>query len=797
MKCHTLLVACLLALAQPQAAQTPQSLTLHYDRPAQFYEEALVIGNGTMGATVYGGTKEDVLQLNDITLWTGEPERPDTSTAYRHLPEMRRLLFGEDYRAANTLSRKFQGHYSQNYQPLGEISIQYLGDTAVTDYSRWLDISDATLHTRYRRGGAWSETEYMATAPDSGIVVRLVCPTGIHARIGFRSLLPCVATADGAQICAEGYAAYFSYPSYHIENGQSHLYDPQRGIHFRTLINAESTSGTVRTDGDGLLLDGCREVILRVVNVTSFNGYDKNPVREGCDFRGIAARRMRAMLGKDYNALQQSHVADYKYFFDRVQLDLGRTDAAVSALPTDTQLRRYTEQGEDNPALEALYFQFGRYLLISCSRTRGVPANLQGLWNNKILPPWSCNYTTNINLEENYWAAEVAALPEMHQPLFDFIAAASVNGRQTAQHYFGVREGWCLAHNSDIWAMTNPVGKGSGSPSWAGWTMGGAWVSTHIWEHFLFTQDRSFLRQYYPYLKGAAQFCLGFLVEKDGHLLTAPGTSPENTYITDDGYHGAVLYGGFADISMVRECLSDAAAAAKELGVDASFRQQAERALARLLPYRIGSDGKLQEWYHDWKDAEVRHRHQSHLFGLYPGHQITSETPELAQAAAKTLEIRGTETTGWSAGWRVNLFARLRNAEKAYEMLQKLLRFVSPDEYKGADALRGGGTYPNLWDAHSPFQIDGNFGGCAGIAEMLLQSSPTDIYLLPAVPKKWKDGSVSGLRARGGFEVSMQWKDGQVTSLSVRAVKAASTRLHFNGTEQVLTLRAGETKTVL
>lgn len=510
-------------------------------------------------------------------------------------------------------------------------------------------------------------------------------------------------------------------------------------------------------------------------------------MKEGRDYRNLVTRRMERAAQKTFEELENAHVTDYKSFFDRVGLCLGKTDQAIAALPTDEQLLQYTDKSQRNPELEALYFQYGRYLLISSSRTPGVPANLQGLWNERLLPPWSCNYTSNINLEENYWAAETANLSEMHRPLMDFIANLQHTGEESAKAYYGVQKGWCLGQNTDIWAMTCPVGLNVGDPSWACWTVGGAWLSTHIWERYTFTQDKEFLQQYYPVLKGAAEFCLNWLIEKDGKLITSPGTSPENKFLTPDGYAGATSYGCTSDLAMTRECLIDAAKAAEALGTDKTFRKQIEKTLPRLLPYQVGKKGNLQEWFHDWEDQEPQHRHQSHLFGLYPGHHLSvKETPELAKACARTLEIKGDNTTGWSTGWRVNLYARLQDSKNAYHIYRRLLRYVSPDGYKGKDARRGGGTYPNLLDAHSPFQIDGNFGGCAGVIEMLMQSSENSITLLPALPEEWKDGSVKGICARGGFIVDMEWKDNKVTSLYIQSRKGGKTKVCFNGKVKTL-----------
>lgn len=781
------------------AQSKESSLRLHYNRPAEYFEEALVIGNGTLGATVYGGVQQERISLNDLTLWTGEPDRTVTSPdAWKAIPEIRALLDKEDYRAADKEQRKVQGHYSENYQPLGSLTIESLDAATaknVSNYRRWLDIGTATARTQYAVGKSHFSTDYFASAPDSVLVIRLKTDDakGIRALVSFSSQLPHAVTAKGNELSAEGYAAYHSYPSYY-KIDKKHYYDPDRGIHFRTLVRALAADGKIISYPSGeLKIDGSREVIILIANVTSFNGFDKDPVKEGREYRKAVAARMDKAAAKTYRTLYDAHVADYKHYFDRVKLHLGETPDSVKAWPTDKQLLHYTLTREPNPELEALYMQFGRYLLISCSRTPGVPANLQGLWNEKILPPWSCNYTSNINLEENYWAAETGNLSELHRPLFGFIQNLAKGGNRSARAYYGVERGWCLGQNTDIWAMTNPVGLHVGDPSWACWTMGGAWLSTHIWEHYLFTNDKAFLRQHYDALKGAAEFCMDWLVEKDGYLLTSPGTSPENKFITPNGYVGATSYGNTADLAMVRECLADCLEAARVLGTDKEMQKKIHTTLKRLLPYRIGKDGNLQEWFHDWSDEDPQHRHQSHLFGLYPGHHISVEaTPELAKACARTLEIKGDRTTGWSAGWRVNLWAHLRNGENAYRLLQKLLSYVSPDDYKGKDARRGGGTYPNLLDAHAPFQIDGNFGGCAGMIEMLMQSTSDCITLLPALPSQWKEGRVEGICARGGFEVSMSWKDGKVTSLSISSKTGGKTNLDFNNTTKTVRLKAGE-----
>lgn len=756
-----------------------QSTLLHYKSSATYFEEALPIGNGTQGAMVYGGVGEDKISLNDITLWTGEPDTTSVNPkAFENIPAIREALFKEDYKTANELQKKVQGHYTNNYQPLGTLTIHNLNDSKGDNYSRSLDLTRALATVSYNG----EQRDYFASAPDSVIVIRLKSTDGkrLNKRLSYNCQLKNTVSTSGLELICDGYCAWTSKPSY-VADEKSLIYDEKRGIHFRTIVHVINKDGEVSAENNELKISNCSEALIIIANATSFNGSENDPVIDGRDYETIVKARINNALGKSFDSMLESHVNDYQQFFNRVSIDLGTTPDSIAAMPTDVQLREYTDSARVNPDLEELYFNYGRYLLISCSRTKNVPANLQGLWNESILPPWSSNYTSNINVEENYWPAETANLPEMHESLLSFILKLPNTGEKTAKEYYGINEGWCLAHNTDIWGMTCPVGEGSGDPMWANWNMGGAWISTHLWEHYSFNMSKSYLNQVYPVLKGAADFCMNWLVKLPGteYLITAPSTSPENQYKTPAGYTGPTLYGGFADIAMIRECLTNARDAAVILGEDHDYIEKINNTIKNLLPYRVGKNGNLQEWFHDWEDQDPQHRHQSHLFGLFPGHQIApARTPELAAACKRTLEIKGDKSTGWSTGWRVNLQAHLREAENAYHIYRTLLTYVSPDGYQGEDRRSGGGTYPNLLDAHAPFQIDGNFGGTSGLIEMLVQSELVErdraiITLIPSLPEAWKaEGSVKGIKCRGGYTVDFEWKDGEVTSYVINNVRS-------------------------
>lgn len=783
-------LACLLSNAQSNTC-------LWYNKPARYFEETLVLGNGKQGASVFGDVTSDQIYLNDATLWSGEPVNPNMNPeTYKHIPAIREALFREDYREAEKLNRNIQGKFSASYAPLGTMFIEFPQSGNYSDYRRELNLNDAVATVNYQMNGVRYSREYFISHPDKVMVVKLSGSKkgALNFRVKFKSLLKYVQTSGDNVLMVNGYAPYHASPDYWSRDKEPIRFDENKGIRFSSYFNIKNTGGQVLVTDSMIQVTNADEAVVFVSMATSFNGFDKDPMKNGVDNKAIAITQLKEASAKSYETLKANHLKDYQRFFSRVSLDLA--DKNIPDLPTDERLKRYTSGAVDRN-LEILYFQYGRYLLISSSRTDGVPANLQGVWNPYIRPPWSSNYTMNINLEENYWLAESANLHEMHQPLLSFIGNLAKTGEITAKTFYGVNKGWTACHNSDIWAMSNPVGDfGHGEPVWACWNMSGTWLVTHLWDRYIYSGDKDFLKNYaYPLMKGAAEFCLGWLVkDKKGYLVTAPSTSPENWYLTPEGFRGATLYGSTSDIAMIRVCFVQTIQASEILGTDAALRDSLKIAMAQLYPYQIGKMGHLQEWYYDWEDPEPQHRHQSHLYGLYPGHQISVEkTPELANAASKTLEIRGDNTTGWSKGWRINLWARLSDGNHAYKMFRELLTYVEPDGARKVDYGGGGGTYPNLFDAHPPFQIDGNFGGAAGVIEMLLQSNEKKIFLLPALPDAWSSGFVKGICARGGFELSIKWEKGELSSVEILSKAGNLCTVSYKGKTKTFEMQKGST----
>lgn len=759
-------------------------LKLWYKQPAGAFEESLPIGNGKLGALIYGGVANDSIYLNDITLWTGQPVNPEEGKeAYQWIPKIREALFKEDYKTADSLQHYVQGHNSEFYQPLGRLNILDLNSGEITDFHRELSLDSSIVSISYKRNDVEYTKEYFASHPDKMIAIKLGASKekSINCDISLTSLIPHIAKASQNQITMTGHV----------------VGDEENSIHYCTILQTKNIDGQILASDSTLHLRNASEAIIYLVNETSFNGYDKHPVKEAAPYLETVTDDIWHLSNFSYSELRQRHIEDYKKLFDRISFQLDNT-SSINTRPTDQQLLAYSDNNEKNPYLEMLYFQYGRYLLISSSRTNGVPANLQGLWAPSLYSPWRGNYTININLEENYWPAEITNLPEMVAPLDGLVKGLSVTGRNNAQHFYGINKGWCAGHNTDIWAMSNPVGTGNESPQWSNWAMGGAWLVETLWDHYDFNRDIEYLRKTaYPLMKGAADFALDWLIE-DPHnpsqLITAPCTSPEADYITSTGYRGSTLYGGTADLAIIRELLTNTLKGAQVLNIDKPYQNRLEKTIARLRPYHIGRRGNLMEWYYDWDDQDWHHRHQSHLLGLYPFQQISPiKTPQLADAATKTLEIKGDKSTGWSTGWRINLWARLHRPDKAYQMLRKLLTFVSPDKYKDK-THRSGGTYPNLFDAHPPFQIDGNFGGTAGICEMLVQSDGENLELLPALPEVWDKGYMKGLKARGNYTINLYWENKKIKRAEIKSHSSGNLTVHYNGKTKVLKFKKGKTK---